>query len=605
MVLIISFHTKAQVTIGEDEEPVTGALLQLKEKLGVTDGTSNSYRGLVLPRVTLSDKTQLYPMFLADPEDPNSGPNNDYAGNKASIDQIHTGMIVYNLVEDEDKDLCKGLNYWDGGQWACFQAKTETAKISAVSCSDITINGVYIVGNVVTEENYLTIKLDVLKVGAFNISASTGNGYSFHISGVASNIGTMTVNIPSQGTPNNVQTDELILSGVELTSGCVAEINVVDPVANHSLNCLSATVNGLYQKGAELTSENTITLNVTATEAGSYSISTPVTSGVSFSASGNLVAGVQSVTLTGSGIPTVNDDFIITINSNATQGSTTCSVTIPVVLPAMTYAVITGSGVWSWSTPERTRALDNAGNFGPTGKVKMADVLTSLWQAPASSAADSLNKDIKPDIVLYYAYGTTMGNNLTTALADYINAGGCLIYGIPESITQVNSLLNAVFGISPAQYQIIGEMAADNNYQIANLPNDPLINGPFGNLCSKYWAEDNDSQYSVILNSLPSNSVQICSAYNPVGKKNVDPAYSIVWYNDAKNFVYFGDDAGATSTDNSIGSYPVYYTATGLSQPKLYGPSASQTQYVYNSALELNAVAWALKKAANYGINPH
>jgi hypothetical protein len=38
---------------------------------------------------------------------------------------------------------------------------------------------------------------------------------------------------------------------------------------------------------------------------------------------------------------------------------------------------------------------------------------------------------------------------------------------------------------------------------------------------------------------------------------------------------------------------------------KSYDPSGSNNQYVYDSALELNAVAWGKRKAAINGINPH
>lgn len=68
LILVILFgisHTmQAQVTIGLGEEPATGSVLQLKEIAQVTDDSHNSYKGLALPRVNLSNKIQLFPMFL-------------------------------------------------------------------------------------------------------------------------------------------------------------------------------------------------------------------------------------------------------------------------------------------------------------------------------------------------------------------------------------------------------------------------------------------------------------------------------------------------------------------------------------------------------------
>lgn len=57
--LFVSQSARAQVTVGIGEEPEKGTLLQLKEKENITDDTKNSYRGLGLPRVTLSKKDQL------------------------------------------------------------------------------------------------------------------------------------------------------------------------------------------------------------------------------------------------------------------------------------------------------------------------------------------------------------------------------------------------------------------------------------------------------------------------------------------------------------------------------------------------------------------
>ncbi|MDR0824996.1 MAG: hypothetical protein LBN74_07865 [Prevotella sp.] len=104
----------AQVTIGAGEEPELGTLLQLKEKTNIKGNAINAYRGLGLPRVNLSDKHQLYPMFLTNPDDPASGPNSEYAANKDALDKSHTGLMVYNT----GGPLSEGVKYWDGTSWA-------------------------------------------------------------------------------------------------------------------------------------------------------------------------------------------------------------------------------------------------------------------------------------------------------------------------------------------------------------------------------------------------------------------------------------------------------------------------------------------------------
>lgn len=602
---------QAQVSIGSGEEPISGSILQLKEKDAVTDASSNAHRGLALPRVTLSEKKALYPMFLADPDDPASGPNTAYSGaaNKEALDKAHTGLIVYNLTENDDKELCLGLNQWDGEQWNCFQSKMGNAKFDAVNCSDIEINGVYVEGTPTTSANYLSINLNVTKVGAFSITITTGNGYSFYQSGVALSIGKMTVNIPCQGTPVNAQTDKLSFNGIGLIPGCEPQIVVSSAIANYSLNCSSIVVNGRYLKGTPLTTSNTIALNVTVTTAGSYNINTPLTNGIRFSASGDLTIGTHTITLIGSGTPTVNSDFPITINANTPQGNNTCNTTIPLTLPAMTYAVIGSGSTYSWNSTARSQALTNGGiSFGPNGIVKIVS-FTELWSTSTVNTAakylnDGYSNGTMPDVVLYFAYGAAPTTALTTALRDYINKGGCVIYGSADGTSSdVNTLMSGLFGISPAIAQSGGQ-TDDDVYVISNLPSDPVINGPFGNLSDRHWGEDNGTTGSVIMTELPPNSVQICTARS-ASKTLQDPQYSIVWYNDSKNFLYFGDSVGSSTTDNSTGAYPSRYNSQGLPLSKNYGPGTAWNQFIYNSALELNAVAWALKKAAISGINPH
>jgi hypothetical protein len=93
----------AQVTIGIDEAPAEGALLQLKDiKDAISNGGKNADKGLLMPRVRLVNNTQLDPMF------PNAT-----EGNKKE----HAGLIVYNLTEDESKFLKKGIMVWNGQEW--------------------------------------------------------------------------------------------------------------------------------------------------------------------------------------------------------------------------------------------------------------------------------------------------------------------------------------------------------------------------------------------------------------------------------------------------------------------------------------------------------
>jgi len=597
----------AQVTIGLNEEAAEGALLQLKNIPEITDAAANATMGLALPRVALSDRKNLFPMFLNDPNNPNSGPNALYAAEKERLDKLHTGLLVYNIVEDDNKELYFGLKQWDGEKWNPLAAKMENAQFAKASCTDIVVNGAYIQGEPATPDDYLAVTLNVTRPGAFTIMAKSNNGYSFFLSGVALSLGEMTVNVPCQGTPVKVQTDKLIFSGMEFAPGCEPAI-VVEPVrAEYSLQCANIVVNGQYLKGTSLTNQNTITLTITVAKGGSYHIITQPSHGIQFSAQGTFpAAGTHTVNLVGTGIPTINSDIPVTITTNTPFGNDVCNTVIPITLPSMTYAII-GRDVWSWAAAPRRTALDNGNSFGPNGVVKTLG-LSLLWQEElVANAVTRLNNASakKPDIILYFAYPTLPTTPLANALAAYVRNGGVVIYGATDnSSAQVNILMEGIFGAAwKTAIAQSGGSLEDNVYPINNLPNCPIVNGPFGNLANRHWGEDNLQTASVILTELPPHSVQIATGRSTTNKTR-DPEHSIVWYNDFYNFIFFGDCGGASVTDNSSNMFPVTFTSAGLPRSKNYGP-ANNTEFVVNSALELNAVAWAIRKAAVSGINPH
>jgi hypothetical protein len=341
-------------------------------------------------------------------------------------------------------------------------------------------------------------------------------------------------------------------------------------------------------------------MSVAARNPGSYYISTVRKSGITFTGSGVFATtGTHSVTLYGSGTPTINEDIQVEIQANTETGNADCSALVPITLPAMTYAVI-GNGDYSWAAPDRLPAF-NGSSFGPNGKVKIVSLTSAWWEPSTSGATTRLNNTsaAKPDIILYFSYGATPDAAISIALANYIHDGGVVIYGSTDgTASMVNILLDELFGIMTAEPQTGGD---DKVYPITVLPNDPVINGPFGNLSGRYWGEDNGG--SVIVTSLPPNSVQVATASATTINRNPDE--SIIWYNDSYNFLYFGDSVAADiDTNNDQGGWPSIYNSAGEPVSKFYGPSGYQ-QYVYDSALELNAVAWAIKKAAINGINPH
>lgn len=101
--LVLPSGLIAQVTIGSEVEPNEGELLGLKENDNQSD---NSSKGLMLPRVKLEVKDQLYPMFESS--------DLTYTDREK---QIHTGLMVYNLTDDLTVGLCPGPYIWNGSSW--------------------------------------------------------------------------------------------------------------------------------------------------------------------------------------------------------------------------------------------------------------------------------------------------------------------------------------------------------------------------------------------------------------------------------------------------------------------------------------------------------
>ncbi|MDR2475519.1 MAG: hypothetical protein LBD45_06645 [Bacteroidales bacterium] len=570
-------------------------------------------RGIMIPRVTEIQRNAI----------------------NVSNKSLANSLIVYNIDED-----CYNYYMRVEGEWRSLCGSPGKA-VFTITCGSVSVNGTYIANTETNGAHYVLLTVDVTKKGIWSIMATSNpiNGYSFVGQGVFTSTGQQTVKLVAQGKPVAVRTDVFSLASSSGTTACTFSVSVKPQIAIYALHCASAIVNGTYKKNTPLTSlpspqANTISISVGVSSAGFYEIKTPVTNGIWFEASDIFLATdvgtTKTVILQGKGTPTVNADFPIIVQSNSPERNNTCSITIPILFPPMTYAII-GNNDYSWDTNYRLNSFNSSkGAFSPTGIVKIQN-FTQLWntstQATAANWLNSGNGGKYPDIVLYFAYGSAPTAALSTALASYVNKGGVLIYGSADSSQeQVRLLLNGIFGSGMYGYGTVNaagtqtvtatgtwglalRSASDQNvYLINTLPNVSIVNGPFGNLSGKYWGEDN--QYSVFVTQLPPGSTQICSAYNPGDNKNLHPDYSIVWYNNSKNFLYFGDSVCAR-WDTSLNTdwfATIFNQASGLPKSKKFGYWATSTrgdQYVYNAALELNAVAWAIQRAATAGINPH
>ncbi|MFZ9386645.1 MAG: hypothetical protein ACO25B_02085 [Chitinophagaceae bacterium] len=217
------------------------------------------------------------------------------------------------------------------------------------ACTPFTINGTYTPGTPLTASNTVGIQVNVTTAGVFSIRTDTVGGMSFAYTGTLA-AGTQNVTLLGSGTPVGSGAQNFTVTVG--TSTCTFSINLGGPgvgtLGGAGGTCTPATVNGTYVAGTALTAGNTVGIQVNVTTAGSFNITTNTVNGYSFSFTGNLAAGTQPVTLTGTGTPTAAGTNVFTVTINATPPST-CTFSVVCTAPApVDYFPRTTNSNWSY-----------------------------------------------------------------------------------------------------------------------------------------------------------------------------------------------------------------------------------------------------------------
>jgi hypothetical protein len=221
------------------------------------------------------------------------------------------------------------------------------------TCLDYVLAGSYITGTALNSSNTVTLKVDVITIGTYNISTTLSNGITFAGAGTLINTGPQEIILTGSGTPAVTgPTNIPITVG---TSSCSFTVDVTGP-AEYTIDCGSAEIFGNYLEGVELTADNEVTIDVNVTVVGGYNI-TGTINGMTFSAAGNFTAtGLNTVTLQADGIPVAAGDF----NVPLTGGTAGCNFALTVnagFLPAtgtweFTVGGTTYSGIINGYVPE-------------------------------------------------------------------------------------------------------------------------------------------------------------------------------------------------------------------------------------------------------------
>ncbi|MFV0332016.1 MAG: hypothetical protein ACK5KL_19685 [Dysgonomonas sp.] len=655
------YTTKAQVTIGASEAPEKYATLQVKDKTEASlDAVTSEKGGLLLPRVELKKKKELLP--FATQAEVNA---NEQAYKDAKLS--HTGLIVYNLVENDAEELCLGLNQWDGEQWNCFQVKKGNAVIDNIFCDEIRIYGNYVQGVQTTPQEYIVVPVNVTKAGAYTFTvnamydASTMNGYSFTGSGEFLFTGKQLVTLTAQGKPSQIHFDannaavgdylDIFYNGKnEASLQCPSVvIPVAPPLADFSLYCGSAKVFGIYTVLPDQTNsdDNThyIEMDVEVigvTAGGGWSATTDKQNGLSFRGSGTFTTtGRQKIRLYAEAGSRANtyEPIVLTLSAQTLAGTTSCKVTVRPAFTRKKIAAYGSTSGYGYSAYRGAAAgfLKSNKNFGNAddSTVKMVATNTPIANATdgnwvdynafiykhvSSDISDSNFEDLmaeNPDIIIIgYAASWPSGTDANDALPlalKYLNKGGIIIE-FSES-TGATRILNTIFGTSGVNRVTNDNVTSNSSLTNINsietiLPSlvDPILEGPFQPTI--------DGEVTTTLGGL---RIAGDTEERLYGIENV-PTSGIISYGYGteytnapvcfrtigQRYLYFGDGGYLTNDDN--GSWlsdltEPFATSTDGTYRPIMRPNANSYTNVANSYFFGNVLAWAIEQAQYYGIN--
>jgi hypothetical protein len=566
----------------------------------------------------------------------------------------HRGLVVYNLTDNRAKDLEQGMYYWDGYKWFPLQKGQERA-LYEIDCADSRVLGTYIEERELDENNRVKLMIDVQRAGTYDIKLETTNGYFFMATGVFATTGLFTVYAYGQGTPIDVQTDDLLMLSYDednITCSPPLQVTVLPKVATYTFNCNQSKVRGVYKLQTPLdTNTNYIELSVTVTSpiGGSYEFTTNTVDGIYFHSSGIFPAAPvpahYTVKVYGYGSPTNTKVKTMTITGNSADGAMSCDINVVTCYKRKTYAsigwhrygytlgpddmyaagAITRSRVWEmFMEPQNFGALETSvvkiEGISDTD-FKMSDAYDNSdgWRAlgSGSNLSDTmalhnlLFEDPVPDIVFlgYYNSGGWTGDTISLAQAKmrlvrrYLDLGGVVISNI-QLAAAAKRMVEGIFNLD----YISSQQPFGHVFTLTGNLDDPVINGPFGNVNGKYWGADCGDLAS--LRNLPQDQFYFYSSgprLNPTPTSEPSIGDVTMARHKSLNFFWCGEGAWyATyyhqpSGDNTISPFWINTTTHKPIDKPGYGTTSAFT--VSNSTLMANLLYWALTQAEFYGIN--
>lgn len=411
----------------------------------------------------------------------------------------------------------------------------------------------------------------------------------------------------------------------------------------YTLDCSSVLTHGTYNWGEVLRPEDHyIELAIDASNSNmiglKYNIYTEPINGISFSATGTFTKlREDKIKLKGQGTLTrdVPDDeidfFSVMIRSNSSSESY-CEATVTASKPLINLVTTGWDDIFGYNLTNDQPSnwvIMNKSNFGPDDDSRVKIEGFNLINSNENGKAASLYFD-KPILekwltgkgnngeiadIFHLPFDTYLRGDESKWVKTFLENGGVAIL-MPDKPGQVRTLFGALFGdnysytyhdfaVMPfvGHPKLQGGLSKDAWQEKLNTwKEDPILNGPFGDVTEKQWGEDASTTNGI--KGLPGPGVvtvySTLQYFNILGNIVGDSSYASIFKYEGEgyNFIFIGDGGFTSQAKDIINSPDANARPFGIDEnthfpiPRKYG-----SHEVYNSTFFCNALAWAIEKS--------
>jgi hypothetical protein len=260
----------------------------------------------------------------------------------------------------------------------------------ADDCLPKTVQGVYEAGEVLkTDSNYIDVQVNVTTAGSYRVYSDTVNGVYFESKGSFATAGLNTIRLAGSGTPlaagNHIftlaydSTECTVIVSTLSQGGATDALFTLDGAPDI---CMDYAVAGAYIEGVAATPANTVVIKVDVTDPGTYSLTSNLSNGLSFSGTGAFIdPGPQTITLTATGTPIVAASTSFTLTVDAT----TCSFAVDITTTnPVNYFPTTTASNWSYQFDDDPN--DSLLVRAKTGTVTLAGNVYTVFEGTADAS---------------------------------------------------------------------------------------------------------------------------------------------------------------------------------------------------------------------------